>query len=232
MVDLLIHDAEHMVLEALTNLLLRFPDLTIVGTTDTIESAEKCLTTLPSCDVAVVDLGAGAETHASLALCRWIRDHRARTKVLLLASTTSDQLTVDAHRAGAAALVQKSGSAAELVDAIRDVAAGMVLIDRDDVRDAATRLERDGHTAWSTLSATDRQIMRCLAEGMNDKEIAQSVHLSTQTVRNHVSLLLRTFGRSNRTQLALLAAGRSSEPGAGPEDGATPGGPATPPARR
>ena len=54
------------------------------------------------------------------------------------------------------------------------------------------------------LDETDRHILRLLADGQSDKQIAEAVYLSVQTVRNRVSRLLNRFGKENRTQLAVF----------------------------
>ena len=88
---------------------------------------------------------------------------------------------------------------------------GLCLINPVAVRDALARIRSNGASLIDRLDDTDRQILRLLADGMSDKQIAEAVFLSVQTVRNRVSRLLNRFGKENRTQLAVFVARVFSE---------------------
>jgi two-component system response regulator DevR len=94
----------------------------------------------------------------------------------------------------------------ELSRIVREVSAGRNFLTRDVVRAAQSRLETRGFARLANLGDVDREIMRLIAQGLSDREIASKVYLSPQTVRNRVSRLLTHLGRENRTQLALMVA--------------------------
>ena len=96
--------------------------------------------------------------------------------------------------------------AMQLIHTIRDVASGMRLINPVTVRAAAEALDKKGLGILRGLDANDRQIARLIALGYSDKQIAETVYLGLQTVRNRVSRLLSRFDKENRTQLALFFA--------------------------
>ena len=118
---------------------------------------------------------------------------------------------VAAYELGASAFVLKSGSSDGLVNTIKDVASGMKLINPAEVRTASESLEKQGLGMIRRLDANDRHIARLIALGYSDKQIAETVFLGLQTVRNRVSRMLSRFGKENRTQLALFFSEHQSE---------------------
>jgi two-component system response regulator DevR len=154
--------------------------------------------------VAVIDVRLPEESGLSIA--DWIRDHRPSTKVVLISVRVTDELLVESASLGVAAVVDKSIGVVELSRIVREVSAGRNFLTRDVVRAAQSRLETRGFARLANLGDVDREIMRLIAQGLSDREIASKVYLSPQTVRNRVSRLLTHLGRENRTQLALMVA--------------------------
>jgi NarL family two-component system response regulator LiaR len=111
---------------------------------------------------------------------------------------------VSAYELGASAFVLKTGSSEDLIQTIRDVASGLRLINATEVRAASESLEKRGLGIIRKLDANDRHIARLIAMGYSDKQIAETVYLGLQTVRNRVSRMLSRFDKENRTQLALF----------------------------
>ena len=132
-------------------------------------------------------------------------------KVVMLTSFNSDEALVSAYELGASAFLLKSGSSDALVKTIKDVASGMRLINPAEVRVAAETLEKRGMGVLRKLDANDRHIARLIALGYSDKQIAETVYLGLQTVRNRVSRMLSRFNKENRTQLALFFSEYQSE---------------------
>ena len=153
-------------------------------------------------DVVVLDVRLGEES--GLDLARRIVATHPGVRIIMLSSFRSDGLLVEAHETGAGAYLLKTGDTAALVSAIRDVAAGRKLITPADLRAATNNLEKTGVGAIRRLDANDRMIAELIARGYSDKQIAESVFLGLQTVRNRVSRMLSRFDKENRTQLALL----------------------------
>lgn len=132
-------------------------------------------------------------------------------KVVMLTSFNSDEALVSANELGASAFLLKSGSSDALVQTIKDVASGMRLINPAEVRVASETLEKSGMGILRKLDANDRHIARLIALGYSDKQIAETVYLGLQTVRNRVSRMLSRFNKENRTQLALFFSEYQSE---------------------
>ena len=124
----------------------------------------------------------------------------------MLTSFKSDEALVEASEIGASAFLIKTGSADELIRVIREIAGGKKLIDAAEVQAAIDSLEKKGLSIVRGLDSNDRQIARLISLGYSDKQIAETVFLGLQTVRNRVSRLLTRFEKENRTQLALFFA--------------------------
>jgi len=133
------------------------------------------------------------------------RDH-PDTEVLALTSVLEDAQIVNAIRAGAIGYLLKDTQADELCRAIRAAAAGQVQLSPK----VAERLMREIKTPKDPVEEaqlTEREIdvLRLLAGGKANKEIAQELHISETTVKTHVSNVLMKLGVPSRTQAALYA---------------------------
>lgn len=135
-----------------------------------------------------------------------IRREYPDTEVLALTSVLEDTQIVNAIRAGAIGYLLKDTQAEELCRAIRAAAAGQVQLSPK----VAERLLREIKTPKDPLDEvqlTEREIdvLRLLAGGKANKEIAQELHISETTVKTHVSNILMKLGVPSRTQAALYA---------------------------
>ena len=203
MIRVAVCDDHAMVREALANVIGTDPSIEVVGTTDSA-AATLALLDAYSVDVLVLDVRLNGES--GLELARRVIASYPGVRVVVLTSFASEGLLVEAYELGASAFLLKSGDASGLVSAIRDVAAGRRLINPAEVRAASVAIERNGVGAIRKLDANDRMIATLIAQGYSDKQIAESVFLGLQTVRNRVSRMLSRFDKQNRTQLALMFA--------------------------
>jgi DNA-binding NarL/FixJ family response regulator len=204
-IRVLICDDHEMVREALAAVLNSEDDLAVVRTTNSVVSTIKSLEeSSDDIDVAVLDIRLGDGTGHNIT--QWIKTHCPSINVVLLTSFLEDQVLVDGYTSKASAIVLKGAPTQELVDAIRDVAAGMQLINPVEVRSASKRVNSIPSNVLSSLSETDREIALLISQGLTDKDIAAAVHFSVQTVKNRVSKILTQVGAANRTQLAVFVA--------------------------
>lgn len=135
-----------------------------------------------------------------------IQQLRARWKdveVVALTSVLEDSAVVGAVRAGAIGYLLKDTQADELCRAIKAAAAGQVQLSPQ----AAARLMREVRMPDTPESLTEREtdVLRLLAVGKSNKEIALGLHVSETTVKTHVSSILAKLGVPSRTQAALYA---------------------------
>jgi DNA-binding NarL/FixJ family response regulator len=132
-----------------------------------------------------------------------IRSASPETEVIALTSVLEDAAVVDAVRAGAIGYLLKDAQADELCRAIRAAAAGQVQLSPK----AAERLVREVRASASPEALTEREIevLRLLADGQSNKEMARSLSIGEKTVKTHVGNILAKLGVYSRTQAALHA---------------------------
>ncbi len=208
MIRVAICDDHVMVREALASVIEHEDGVHIVGIADSLASTNALIETeVP--EVLVMDVRLDGES--GLDVARSVVANYPDVKIVMLTSFNSDEALVSAYELGASAFVLKSGSSDALVQTIRDVASGMRLINPAEVRVASETLEKRGMGILRKLDANDRHIARLIALGYSDKQIAETVYLGLQTVRNRVSRMLSRFNKDNRTQLALFFSEYQSE---------------------
>jgi DNA-binding NarL/FixJ family response regulator len=144
---------------------------------------------------------------------RLTADRPDRPRVLVVTTFEYDDYVYDALRAGASGFVLKRATPDELVDALRVVSRGESLLfpaltRRLVERFALARTPRpDDHQALMLGSLTDREaeILRLLAEGLSNAEIADRLFVSLHTTKTHVASVLAKVGARDRTQAVVFA---------------------------
>jgi DNA-binding NarL/FixJ family response regulator len=134
----------------------------------------------------------------------------AGVRILILTTFELDEYLFDALRYGASGFLVKDTEPAELVTAVRVVAAGDALISpgmtRRLVAEFAARANEPTRTAdLAGLTDREREVMALVAGGLGNDEIAGRLYLSPATVRTHVSRAMTKLGARDRTQLVVLA---------------------------
>jgi two-component system response regulator DevR len=203
-------DDHEIVRRGLADLLSMESDMTVVGEAG---SATDALHRIPAArpDVAVLDVrlpdGNGVE------VCREIRSQMPEVRCLMLTSYADDEALFDAIMAGASGYVLKEIRGTDLVDAIRQVAAGKSLLDPSVTQRVLDRVrkgeEHDGRL--DGLSDQERRILDLIGDGLTNRQIGEAMHLAEKTVKNYVSSLLAKLGMERRTQAAALSARMTTE---------------------
>jgi DNA-binding NarL/FixJ family response regulator len=142
-----------------------------------------------------------------------VRARRDAPEVLVLTTFDADQHVLRALRAGAAGFLLKDTPPAEIVAAVRQVAAGTPVLSPAVTRRLIARVaETDTDTRraaaarrLSVLNAREHEVAVAVGRGLSNAEIARSLHLSVPTVKTHVSSILSKLELNNRVQVALLA---------------------------
>src|SRR3712207_1843964 len=200
-IRILIADDHAVVRQGLRMFLGLDPELQVVGEASNGAEAVRLAQELEP-DVVLMDLlmpemdGISATTV--------IRAEVPDVEVVALTSVLEDSSVVGAVRAGAIGYLLKDTQADELCRAIKAAAAGQVQLSPQ----AAARLMREVRAPESPEALTEREteVLRLLAQGRANKEIAQRMHIGEQTVKTHVSNILAKLGVQSRTQAALYAA--------------------------
>lgn len=206
-------DDHEVVRRGIRDLLEAEDDFQVVGEAGTAEEGiGRILATSP--DVCVLDVrlpdGTGVE------VCRAVRERRPNIACLMLTSYSDDEALLEAVLAGAAGYLLKQVRGADLVDAIRRVAAGQSLLDPAVTSTLLKRI-REGSAEderLASLTEQERRVLNLLAEGKTNREIADALYLAEKTVKNYVSNVLAKLGMSRRTEAAVWAA-RLEERGKG-----------------
>ncbi|MEV3858166.1 response regulator transcription factor [Streptomyces sp. NPDC050095] len=204
-------DDHEVVRRGLTDLLDTEADLTVIGEAAT---AAQALARVPALrpDVAVLDVRLADSD--GITVCRELRDRVPDLACLMLTSFDDDDALLDSIMAGASGYVLKQVRGADLVDAVRTVAAGQSMLDpatttrlmgtlrgHPDGADAGTELPE-----LKALSAREREILTLIGNGLTNREIGKRLYLSEKTVKNSVSRILHKLGVQRRVQAAVFGA--------------------------
>ena len=140
---------------------------------------------------------------------RQIRTHCPEVKVLVLTTYDDDEWVFDAIRAGAAGYLLKDTPRAEVIKAVRGTVAGQSFVDPQVtgklLQQVASQQEHPATHITDKLTEREEDVLRLLAKGLTNADIAARLYLSEGTVRNHISAILAKLGVSDRTQAAVIA---------------------------
>lgn len=199
-IRILIADDHSVVRQGLKMFLGLDPELEVVGEAANGEEAVRKAAELHP-DVVLMDIL--MPKMDGITATATIRRAQPDTEVIALTSVLEDATVVSAVRAGAIGYLLKDTQADELCGAIHAAAAGQVRL----APQAAARLMNEVRTPENPDMLTEREIevLRLLAQGQANKEIARSLHIAEKTVKTHVSNILAKLGLQSRTQAALYA---------------------------
>jgi DNA-binding NarL/FixJ family response regulator len=200
-IRILIADDHSVVRQGLRMFLALDPELEVIGEAADGTEAVKLTRELKP-DVVLMDIR--MPVMDGIAATAAIRSEMPDTEVLALTSVLEDASVVGAVKAGAIGYLLKDTQAEELCRAIKAAAAGQVQLSPQ----AASRLMREVRAPDSPQTLTEREIdvLRLLAQGKANKEIAAALVIGEKTVKTHVSSILLKLGVQSRTQAALYAA--------------------------
>lgn len=199
-IRVLIVDDHRVVREGLQRFLERDPELIVVGeAADGVEAVELARQLRP--DVVLMDLL--MPVMDGIAATSAIRKELPETEVVALTSVLESSSVVGAVRAGAIGYLLKDIQASELRRAIKVAAAGQVQL----TPQASAYLVREVQTPETTdmLTGREREVLRLLALGHSNKEIARDLQIAEDTVKTHVKHVLAKLGVQSRTQAVLYA---------------------------
>ena len=203
MVRVLIADDHGVVRQGLRMFLALDPEIEIVGEAktgeETLELARQLRPEVVLMDLLMPGMGGVAATQK-------IRQEMPEVEVIALTSVLDDEAVTGAVRAGAIGYLLKNTDADELRRAIKAAAAGQVHLSPE----AAARLVREVRIPGSPEALTEREtaVLRLVARGQANKQVARELGIGEQTVKSHVSRILGKLQLQSRTQAALYAVER------------------------
>ncbi len=199
--------------EGVKKAITSFPDLTIVGEAGNGRDGLDLIRSLHP-DVAILDVNLPDEN--GLQVARHVETEMPDTKIVLLTGYTDSEQPLHAFRAGANAYCSKDIEHAQLANLIREVAAGKwvyegrVMDAKDkqawlDDQMAGMKTEAGSEDLFAPLTQRESEILNLVARGLTNKQIGYLLGISEQTVKNHLTSLLRKIGASDRTQAVVYA---------------------------
>lgn len=199
-IRILLVDDHSVVRQGLRMFLALEPDLEVVGEAENGAEAVRQAKELQP-DVVLMDLL--MPVMDGITAIGILRRELPDTEIIALTSVLEDEKVIGAVRAGAIGYLLKDTQADELCRAIKAAAAGQVQLSPQ----AAARLMREVKAPESpeTLTERETEVLRLLAKGQSNKEIAQTLTIGEKTVKTHVSNILAKLGVPSRTQAALYA---------------------------
>jgi two-component system response regulator DevR len=198
-------DDHEIVRRGLADLLAAADGISVVGEAAT---AAEAVVRIPAARPDVALLDARLPDGNGIDVCRDVRSAVPATNCLILTSYDDDDAVFAAVMAGAAGYLLKEIRGTNLVEAIRQVAAGRSLLDPA-VTDRLIGRLRSGvgqDRRLAGLSPRDREILDLIADGLTNRQIGERLFLAEKTVKNYVSALLAKLGMERRTQVAVLGA--------------------------
>jgi DNA-binding NarL/FixJ family response regulator len=176
------------------------PDMEVVGAAANRKDAIQMWLQLRP-DITLMDLALKGEDGGVVAI-REIRKQAPGAKIIVYSVLTGDEDVYQALQSGAVTFITKDISDEELVQTIRDVHAGGRPIPPDIARKLADRL------TTSSLTPREVEVLSLVASGNRNKEIADALSISEETVQGHMKHILAKLGVNDRTRAAVVAAQR------------------------
>lgn len=213
-ISVIIVDDHPLFRQGISDALSLEPDITIVGDAGSGEEGYRIICELQP-QVAILDVNL-PDMNGQYITRRLVSEHLP-TRVILLTGYDDIEQKIYALRCGAAAFCTKNIQPRELIQVIREVAAGNYVVDRRVFNREEIRqfLEGDSVDLSATtekpvepvqpLSNREMEVLSCVTQGMSNKEIARYLDISQQTVKNHITSILRKLGLEDRTQAAIFA---------------------------
>lgn len=201
-IRVLIVDDHKMFVEGILELLSRETDLVVVGTARDVEEACRAARGLAP-DVILMDYrlpdGSGV-----LAVSR-IREQHSQARIVMVTAIDDVATVVEAIDAGCVGYVTKDKAFAEMVYAVRAAHAGEALIPPAMLARVLSRLNGGRRDGAARLTLRELQILRMIAQGLANREIADSLTISLHTVRNHVQRIIAKLNAHSKLQAIAVA---------------------------
>ncbi len=198
-ITVLLVDDHPLACAGVRKILDSIPDITVVGETQDASQVQRMVAELRP-RILLLDLKMPGLRPADLE--KWVRENFPETETLVLTAHDRDSCLARMMDAGVKGYLSKGDTENGLVSAIRRAASGASLFDAEQVA-RAKRWEETVSDKWESLTDQERQVLALLAEGLENKEIADSLGIVSKTVEYHATNIFSKLGVNSR-QEALL----------------------------
>ena len=214
-ISILIVDDHPLFRDGLQQALSLEDDLAVIGQSEDGEDALRSARRLQP-DVVLLDINLPLMN--GLQVARTLKAERNNTAIIVLTAYHDSQQVLHAMRAGASAYCSKDVTPDELIEIIRDVATGLYVVENERMDERAleswiqSNIEAmsgpyiiDAEEHYIPLSPREMEILQFVTNGLSNKEIAMKLRISQQTVKNHMTSILKKLNVEDRTQAAVNA---------------------------
>lgn len=200
-IRILLVDDHAVVRSGLSKFLLINKDMELVAeASDGLEAIQ--MAGLHNPDVILMDLMMPGMD--GITAMREIRRKYPQIRIIALTSFSEQNMVQGALQAGAVSYLQKNVTAVELANAIRSAHAGRMTLSPEAAQVLAQSVTQS-HLPGNELTERERDVLRCMVEGMNNNEVAQKLVVSLGTVKFHVSNIFQKLGVDSRVEAVKLA---------------------------
>ena len=203
-IKILLVDDQSIVREGLASLLALQPDLEIIGEAENGKVAVEQAEALQP-DVILMDLR--MPVMDGIAAIKILTQQAPTIKILVLTTFDDDELVAQAIANGAKGYLLKDTPSAELAQAIRTVSQGYSQMSPGILAKAiqpTTLPSKISNSEIAELTDREQEVLQLIAQGYNNREIAENLFITERTVKNHVNHILRTLDLRDRTQAAIF----------------------------
>jgi len=204
-IRVLLVDDHELVRRGLRDLLGDERDIEVVAEAGSVEEALAVAMHVEP-EVAVVDVRLGDGD--GVTLCRELRSKPNPPACLMLTAFDDEEAMVGAIMAGAAGYLLKQVRGQDVVNAVREVAAGRSLLDPVSTARVLDKMRHPPTDELTALTDRERDVLELIGQGMSNREIAERLFLAEKTVKNYVTSVLAKLGMQRRTQAAAWIARR------------------------
>jgi DNA-binding NarL/FixJ family response regulator len=213
-IRVLIVDDHPLFRQGVVDILSVDPKLTIIAQADNGERAMELIREMRP-DIAIIDVNLPVKNGQQVV--RQVQEEKLKTKVILLTAYDDPEQVAHAMRGGASAYCSKDIQPSELLHVIEQVSEGKYILGGNILEkssmeqwlaaqtEKAMREYGDPGEPFSPLSNREMEVLLFISKGKSNKEIAYSLGISHQTVKNHVTSILRKLVVEDRTQAAIYA---------------------------